>query len=129
MPLTKLAISNFLTHRVRVALTIAAIALSVSLVVAVARGFALVDRAVYYNPNKYLGSTDAQILREGHTPMDEALADEIGRDPDVAKVTARLENESGLLNRNGDPVPGRAAGLFGIRRPNDRRPDLLVKLA
>src|SRR6476469_9310455 len=117
MVLFKLAISNFFTHRVRVALTVAAIALSVSLVVAVTSGYASFEGAVDFYLAKYLGSTDAQILRQDHSPMDESIADEIATDPNVAKVVMRLEDESGLLDAKGDPIPGGAAAVFGIRRP------------
>ncbi len=129
MVVTKLAISNFFTHKVRVALTVAAIALSVSLVVAVTSGYASFEGAVDFYMSKYLGTTDAQVMRQDHTPMDESLADELASDPDVAKVTVRLEDESGLLDAAGKPIPGGAAAVFGIRRPGDRKPDQLVKVA
>ena len=59
MVLRRLAISNLLTHRVRTALTVAAIALSVSLVVAVTSGYASAEGAAHHYLNKYLGSADA----------------------------------------------------------------------
>src|SRR5438046_1555022 len=125
MVLTRLAISNFFTHRIRVALTVAAIALSVSLVVAVTSGYASFEGAVDFYVAKYIGSTDAAITRQDHAPMAESIADEIAKDPNVGKVTVRLEDESGLLDSNGKPIEGGAAWLFGIRRPGDRKPEQL----
>src|SRR3954453_19160897 len=81
MVLTKLAISNFLTHRVRVALSVSAIALSVGLVVAVTSGYASFEGAASFYMGKFLGSTDAMITREDHFPMDEAIATDIATDP------------------------------------------------
>jgi putative ABC transport system permease protein len=129
MILRKLVISNFLSRKIRVALTVAAIALSVSLVVAVTSGYASVEGAAKFFLNKYLGSTDALITRTGHLPMDESLAAEIARDPDVAKVTTRLENESGLLDASGKPLEGRGAAVIGIRRPDDKKVETLQKIA
>ena len=129
MILTKLAISNFFVHKVRFALTVAAIALSVSLVVAVTSGYASVMGAAEFFLSKYLGSTDAMITRQGHSPIDEALVDEIRADPAVQKVTARLENESAIFNAEGKPLEGRGASIIGIRRPEDKRVEQLNKVA
>src|SRR5438552_18545485 len=129
MILTKLAISNFLTHRVRVALTVAAIAFSVSLVVAVTSGYSSAAGAAEYFLSKDLGSSDAMVTRRGHYPMDETLVDELRADPDVANVTARLENESAILDASGKPIEGRGASIIGIRRPEDKRVEQLPRVA
>src|SRR5687767_15277563 len=105
--LFQLALSNFRVHKIRFALTAAAVALSVSLVVAVTSGYASAEGAAKYYLNKYLGSTDAQIMREGHSPMPESLIDELRADPDVARVVGRLENESVLLDYYGAPMVGK----------------------
>ena len=47
MVLARLALSNLLTRKVRTALTVAAIALSVSLVVSVTSGYASLEAAVF----------------------------------------------------------------------------------
>src|SRR5688572_28039030 len=96
--LFKLAFSNFRVHKVRFALTAAAVALSVSLVVAVTSGYASAEGAAQYYLNKYLCSSDAQITRESHAPMDASLLEQIRRDPDVARAVGLLENDSTLLN-------------------------------
>src|SRR4051812_12727169 len=86
----KLAISNLTTRRVRVALTVAAIALSVSLVVSVTSGYASVEAAVFKYLAQYMGTTDVEITRHnGDAPQ--SLLDEIGEDPDVEKVDGRYE--------------------------------------
>src|SRR4051794_21369402 len=79
MVLRKLAISNFLTHRTRVALTVAAIALSVSLVVAVTSGYASAEGAAYQFLDRFIGSVDAQIGRENDSraAMSEELAAQV----------------------------------------------------
>src|SRR5205085_4820924 len=61
--LRKLVISNFSTHRIRAALTISAIALAVSLVVAVTSGYKSAEGAAFRFLNLYMGATDAQISR------------------------------------------------------------------
>ena len=64
MLLRKLAVSNFLARKTRVALTVAAIALSVSLVVAVTTGYNSVEAAVHFFIDKYMGATDARSAAE-----------------------------------------------------------------
>ena len=61
MLLRKLAISNFAVRKARVVLTIAAIAMSVSLVVAVTSGYASVEAAARKFLAQFLGSWDAEI--------------------------------------------------------------------
>ena len=61
MPLTKLVLSNLKSRKVRTALTIAAVALALSLVVAVTSGYKSADAAIYEYLVTYMGSTDAQI--------------------------------------------------------------------
>ena len=129
MLLAKLAISNFLTRKVRVALTVAAVALSASLVVAVTSGYASAEGAARFYLNKYLGSTDASIIRQGHEPFAESVADEIAKDPTVAKVTVRLESEGPLLDSKGEEIAESRALVVGIRRPQDKRVEQLDKVA
>src|SRR2546423_128680 len=123
MVLTKLALSNFTTRKVRVVLTIAAIALSVSLVVSVTSGYASVEAAAFKFLSLYMGTHDAQLTRTGDLRggIPEKICDELLADPDVKGVLRRLEMESGLLDLTGKPVPGRPANVFGINRPEDKR--------
>ncbi|MEA2734775.1 MAG: putative transport system permease protein, partial [Humisphaera sp.] len=129
MVLKKLAVSNFLTRKVRVALTVAAIALSVSLVVAVTSGYASAVEAAHFYLNKFLGSTDVLITRQGYTSFPQALVEEIERDPDVARVTPRLDTASGLIDAKGELVSYGGAQIVGIRRPADKNVEQLQKAA
>jgi putative ABC transport system permease protein len=121
MVLRKLAISNFAARRTRTALTIAAIALSVSLVVSVTSGYASVEGAAFKFLGSFMMSHDVRISRHGDRAIPQSLADEVARDPDVKSVLTRLEIQSTLLNSSGLPIPGRLVNLMGIQRPADRR--------
>jgi len=61
MPLNKLVLSNLSTRKVRTGLTMAAVALAVSLVVAVTTGYKAAEAAIYEYMVTYMGGTDAQI--------------------------------------------------------------------
>src|ERR1700679_734793 len=96
--------SSFAARRVRTLLTTLAIALSVSLVVAVTSGYASVESAALAYLNRYLGSADGEISRpetltDGTVPQ--RLMVELFKDPDIHRVTARLEVYSDLLDKNG----------------------------
>src|SRR5688572_28285691 len=103
MVLLKLAVSNFLARKVRTALTVAAIALSVSLVVSVTSGYASVEAAVYKYLAQYMGSTDVEITKQnnpsGGTP--DTILDDLRRDPDVLKVDGRYEIANALADAEG----------------------------
>src|SRR4051812_42397606 len=130
MVLRKLAFSNFRVHKIRAALTLAAVALSVSLVVAVTSGYASVQAAAEGFLDKFIGTVDAQITRQNDNrgAMSEAVAEEVRKDPDVAAVNTRLETEIAVA----DPaatLAGRAAQVIGIKRPEDKRVDRLEVVA
>jgi len=129
MVLRKLAISNFLTRKVRVALTVAAIAFSVSLVVAVTSGYASVVAAAESYLNRFLGATDVLVTRQGYTYFPQSIADEIARDPDVAAVNPRLDTDVGLMNTKREMMTLGGAQIVGIRRPQDRNPESLAIVA
>src|SRR3954469_7723246 len=121
MALSKLAISNLTTRKVRTALTIAAIALSVSLVVAVTSGYKSAEGAIYKYLITYMGATDVQITHKNdfRQGVNETLVDELRRDPDVKTAFGRLETDTGMLDAQGKPISGRAAQLIGVDRPTD----------
>lgn len=125
MLLRRLALANFSTHRTRAALTTAAIALSVSLVVAVTSGYISAEAAAFKYLAQFMGTVDAQITRQhdirGNIPQH--VVAELAADPDVQLVTGRLEMESGLIDKSGKPIIGPAAQIVGIARPEDRRVD------
>ncbi len=126
MVLLKLAGSNFRVHKIRFALTVAAIALAVSLVVSVTSGYASAEGAANKFFDKFVGSIDAIIARQNDTrgAMPESLVTDLEADSDVDKVTERLETELPLV----DPstfLLGRVAQVSGIRRPADTRVERL----
>src|SRR5215213_11559328 len=126
MVLTKLALSNFLSRKVRAALTVAAIALSVSLVVSVTTGYASVEAAIYKYLNLYMGTVDAEIIRANDPSVgsSDALIRALRADPDVQRVDGRYETGGTLAAADGTPAPSRVA-VIGVRRPQDTRSDFL----
>ena len=52
--------------------------------------------------------------------------DQIRADPDVKRVTGRLELENGLLDKSGQPIVGHPAQVIGISRPDDDRVENLA---
>ncbi|MBC8105794.1 MAG: ABC transporter permease [Anaerolineae bacterium] len=128
MLLRKLAISNFAVRKARVVLTIAAIAMSVSLVVAVTTGYASVEAAARKFLGQYLGAWDAQITRptDPKPGVDVAWIDQLRADPAVRRAVGRLESDIAMLNKDGKPAEGgRHASVFGIDRSSDDSTDRL----
>lgn len=122
MVLQKLAWSNLVTRKARAALTVAAIALAVSLVVSVTSGYASVEAAVFQYLNRYIGTTDVEVTRAGdNSPGFSAeLLEQVRADPDVLKVDGRYETYGTLHQGKGDVT---RVGLIGLRRPDDRGSD------
>jgi putative ABC transport system permease protein len=127
MLLLQLALSNLRVHKIRAALTIAAIALSVSLVVAVTSGYASAYAAAHRMLATYMGTTDAQITRRHQSQggINQDLVAALAEDPDVERVDGRLEVENGLQTGAGVALIGRAAQLVGVDRPHDQRVETL----
>src|SRR5258707_1662154 len=124
----KLAVSNVFLHKVRVALTVTAIALSVSLVVSVTSGYASAEEAAAKFLGRFMGTADAMITHKSdpHANIPQTLVDQIGADPDVKRVTGRLELENGLVDSAGQPIVGHPAQVIGIDRPADTRVENLT---
>src|SRR5689334_17447828 len=125
--LLKLITSNFAVHKTRLALTVAAVALSVSLVVAVTGGFATVNRIALKFLTSIMGSTDATVMHVNDTRagVDEKLIGDLRADPDCKTVVGRLETDVRLLDPKGEPLTGRPTQVVGIRRPDDTEVDRL----
>lgn len=121
MPLTKLVLSNFTIRKVRTALTLAAVALAVSLVVAVTTGYASVEGAIYKYLSTYLGANDVTVTNSAdwRKGMPQSLVAEMRKDPDVVHAIGRFETETGLLDKNGNYLVGPVAELIGVDRPAD----------
>ena len=128
MVLPKLVFSNFRVHKVRTALTVTAIALSVSLVVSVSTGYASARGAARKMLTQYMSSCDLQVTRskgDPHGTFPSEIAKELAAAPQAALVLGRYESETMVLDSQGMKVPGRLADLDGIVRPQDTSVDNL----
>src|SRR5215203_4013869 len=115
MVLRKLILSNLTNRKARLALTVAAIALSVSLVVSVTTGYASIEAAVYKYLNQYMGSVDAEIVRANDPSLGtpDALIRQLRADPDVQRIDGRFETGGTLAMADGTPTEKRVA-VIGV---------------
>jgi putative ABC transport system permease protein len=110
MVLPKLVLSNFLNRKARVALTLAAIALSVSLVVSVTSGYTSIEAAAYKFFTHYLGSTDAVLSNSNYgNGVPESLIARFKADPRVKDAIGRLDTENIFPS-----PPAKSAEVIGI---------------
>ena len=123
MFLRKLVISNLANRRMRVALTVAAVALSVSLVVSVTSGYASVVAALNKYIDKYVGSIDAQVSRtnDPRGGVNAKIVDALRADPHVKRAEGRVELVAPLLDAEGKSLDSRMATIIGVDRPADTR--------
>src|SRR4051812_31992043 len=130
MVIRKLILANLSSRKARAALTVAAIALSVSLVVSVTSGYASVEAAVNKYLNQYMGTVDVEIVRANDPSLgtSDALIAQIRGDPDVVRVDGRYETGGTLARADGTPSDSRVA-IIGVRRPQDTRSDYLKMTA
>jgi putative ABC transport system permease protein len=121
----KLTVAAVGQRRARVALTVLAIALSVSLVVAVTSGYASAEKAIDRYFADYVGSTDVEMRKTREHDagrIAQAVVDELHRDPDVKLVTGRLEVDAPIYDGEGKPVVGRETSMctiIGAKLPDD----------
>src|SRR5258706_8099291 len=123
MILPRLVLSNLAVHRVRAALTISAIALAISLVVAVTSGYASSRAVAEKFLSFYMGSSDPQITRskgDPHGTFPESVADDLRKDPRVKQALTRYGTGSIILNDKGKRVPGHEVDVIGVRRPQGK---------
>lgn len=128
MVLRKLIWSNLANRKARAALTVAAIALSVSLVVSVTTGYASIEAAVYKYLNQYMGTVDAEIFRANDPALGtpDTLIARLRADPDVQRVDGRYETGGSLASADGaGAATANRVAVIGVRRPEDRRSDFL----
>jgi putative ABC transport system permease protein len=142
MFLFRLTLSTFKVRKMRMLLTVAAIALSVSLVVAVTSGYKSLEASALTFLNRYMGSFDAVISPsndlQGFVP--ESLVKEVAADPAVRHAIGRLESSRTVDRPPNKPPPQKnadhvAAGgippdrvgvnLIGVRIPGDTGIDSL----
>lgn len=122
MFLAKLTISNLSARKTRAALTILAVALSVSLVVAVTGGYASARSAFRVYLDRYLGPVDILISKQNDPrgTIPEAIGDALRDDPRVRGLSARLELQNGLVKDvDGKEEAARVASVVGITWPSD----------
>lgn len=129
MILRKLALSNFAHRKVRVALTVLAVTMAVSLVVSVTSGYASLRAAAFHFLNQYIGSIDAQVTpTEATQSIDPSIAELFRNDGEVREVLVRLETNLQIAPEQAPPF-GRMAQVKGIERPRDREVEKLRLLA
>ena len=121
MAISKLALSTFVNRKARVALTVAAIALSVSLVVAVTSGYASAEVAARAFIAQFLGSTDFAIERANNAEggVNDAVVQHLRDDPAVRRVVARIEIKTRLIGPDGKVLLGQPADLRGVDPATD----------
>lgn len=128
MAVAKLTFSTLAHRKARVALTVAAIALSVSLVVAVTSGYASLEAAVFRYFAEFMGQTDIRVIPKDSDFLDEAVVKQMRGDSDFRQVIGRLEVNTQLVDIEGKPIPNRewqTASLIGVRLPEDIETGLL----
>lgn len=123
----KLALSNLTTRKVRTALTAAAIALAVSLVVSVTSGYTTMEAAAHRMLSTFLASVDARITRSNESlgGVPESLIVELEKDPAVVSAVGRIETQGNMYDQAGTAIASRSAMLVGVTRPGDKRVELM----
>src|SRR5258706_2749107 len=124
MAVSKITVSSLFSRKARLILTVLAIGLSVSLVIAVTSGYSSAEAAVIRYFNEFMGSTDIKVGREvgQQGNIKEGIVDALNRDRDVKLAVGRLESDTGLVDINGKPTPGQellTATLIGVKLPQD----------
>src|SRR5437764_7092811 len=130
MAVSKLTWSSLVSRKARMVLTVLAIGLSVSLVIAVTSGYSSAEAAVIRYFNEFMGSTDIKVGREvgQQGNIKEGIVDALNRDRDVRMAVGRLESDTGLVDINGKPIAGhelQTATLIGVKLPQDAEIQLL----
>ncbi len=119
--IVRLVLANLATRKTRAALTIAAIALSVALVVAMTSGFKAVETAAGSFIDRFMGAVDAEITRvnDPGKGIDQSIVDALRADPDVKIAIPRLNTDAPLPHLvGGNPLTSRAS-LVGVERGSD----------
>lgn len=125
MVIGKLTRANFSNRRTRTVLTVLAIALSVSLVVAVTSGYASAEKTIMKYFNEIVGAIDLKMTKgtehDAGRINQRVLAD-LRRDPQVRSVSGRLETKSKILDAENKPYPDREmvlTSVIGVKLPED----------
>jgi putative ABC transport system permease protein len=104
----KLALKNYAARRARMAITIAAVALSVALVVSVTSGYESLKATVWKFVGQIIGSFDARVtfVDDRSSGIGRELVDALRADPDVRNVIGRIESSLRVDPADGRPVAG-----------------------
>ena len=121
MVLWRLLISTLAFHKVRCALTITAIALAISLVVAVTSGYSSGEAAVQQFVRYYVGASNIEISPKGdtHQVFGEELTARIAEDGATQDVAGRLESSVVLGDGAVLPLSNHPAAVTGVVLPGD----------
>jgi ABC-type antimicrobial peptide transport system permease subunit len=97
MAVSKITWTPPFSRKARLVLTVLAIGLSVSLVIAVTSGYASAEAAVIRYFTEFMGSTDMKITREPGQPgniKESLVVDALNRDRDVKLAVGRFETDT-----------------------------------
>lgn len=116
LPILRLAAANFRARATRVALTIAAVALSVALVVAITSGYASIEKVVRSFVEDFIGSVDFEVtsVDDPRPAIAPTLLAALRADPRVEKVTGRIEVFATPDDKTGEPLAAARLMLYGL---------------
>ena len=123
MIVLRLVVANLRSHRVRCTLTALAVALAVSLVVAVTSGYLSATSASQQYFGAYLANSDIHITRRDarNASFAQAVVRQLAQDPDVKTVSSRLQANLPLIDMHLATAPEVGVALvIGIRRDLDQ---------
>lgn len=112
----RLAANQLAQRKARSALTAAAVAMAVSLVVCMTSGFASLRAAAFTILDTFYGSTDVTLApaQSRGEMLPESLAGTLAADPRVRSVEVRYVTDAPLLSGEDHAVFGRPARLTGV---------------
>ena len=119
--LLRLVLGNLFARKTRTVLTCLAVAISVSLVVAMTSGIAAFEKAAMGFMDQYMGSVDATISKTGGNGKDlpQSLLANFSADPRIRSASPRLQSEVTLpSDQPGQLQLGRVV-LTGVERGTD----------
>lgn len=116
LPILRLAAANFRSRLTRTALTIAAVALSVALVVAITSGYASIERVVRSFVEDFIGSVDFEVtsIDDPRPAIAPSLVQALRDDPRIEKVTTRVEIYATPDGREGEAMAEARLMLYGL---------------
>jgi putative ABC transport system permease protein len=130
MVIRKLILADLGAHKVRAGLTIAAIALAVSLIISVTSGYASIEAAILHYYDFFMGPVDAQITKQNdpHGGVPIAAETAVRQDPAVQWAVGRIETTLPLLDQSGKPLSTTenplVCGIDGAQDPRVRTMEL-----